>query len=56
MLPLLNSSYLPQTWTLTTQNRKQFIKNKDRLILKPSNLFEGKGIVIGKQTSLEERE
>lgn len=53
-LPLLESSFLPETVALTQENCSDFLGNKGKRILKPSNLFEGKGIILGNEVTQSE--
>lgn len=56
LLSLVDSPLLPKTLVLNKENITDFFSAKDKWILKPSNLFEGKGILIGNQLSQLERE
>lgn len=56
VLEEVKSDYIPRTFTLSLTNHETVIANKDEYVIKPANLFEGRGVYIGKDESQEDWE
>jgi len=49
-LQFIKSTYVPRTFWLTSANCNEVIDNKNRFVIKPSNMYEGKGVFLGCDT------
>lgn len=47
LLSEVDSNFIPKTFPLEEKTFEDVLCNKNHYIIKPSNLFEGKGIIIG---------
>ncbi len=55
LLPEIESPFIPKTFSLQDHHIDILLEQKDKYIIKPSNLFEWKGIHIGKYCEHEDR-